>query len=167
MGVPPWFWHAGEESFIAARVASRTLARAISPTKWISNYRYDRRTLLVNFVGCVSLLVPKTHGVFWSPRAREAIFTHSLSKPETTVSQLKLENDEWIVDLTAYCCIRRSKNALLIQIGVEIVRDNVYWMNGSWDAYLASPADFAGADDIITNLAKEREPGIGITERTY
>ena len=30
-------------------------------------------------------------------------------------------------------------------------------MNGSWDAYLASPTDFAGADDIITNLAKERE----------
>ena len=24
---------------------------------------------------------------------------------------------------------------------------------------LASPTDFAGADDIITNLAKEREPG--------
>ena len=39
-------------------------------------------------------------------------------------------------------------------------------MNGSWDAYLASPADFAGADDIITNLAKEREPGIEIIERT-
>ena len=39
-------------------------------------------------------------------------------------------------------------------------------MNGSWDAYLALPADFAGADDIITNLAKEREPGIDITERT-
>ena len=32
-------------------------------------------------------------------------------------------------------------------------------INGSWDAYLASPADFAGADDIITNLAKEREHG--------
>ena len=32
-------------------------------------------------------------------------------------------------------------------------------MNGSWDTYLASPADFAGADHIITNLAKEREPG--------
>ena len=32
-------------------------------------------------------------------------------------------------------------------------------MNGSWDAYLAFPADFAGADDIITNLAEEREPG--------
>ena len=33
-------------------------------------------------------------------------------------------------------------------------------MNGSLDVYLASPADFAGADDIITNyLAKEREPG--------
>ena len=29
-------------------------------------------------------------------------------------------------------------------------------INGSWDAYLAPPADFAGADDIITNLAKER-----------
>ena len=28
-------------------------------------------------------------------------------------------------------------------------------MNRSWDAYLASPADFAGADDIIPNLAKE------------
>ena len=27
------------------------------------------------------------------------------------------------------------------------------------DAYLASPADFTGVDDIITNLAKEREPG--------
>ena len=39
-------------------------------------------------------------------------------------------------------------------------------MNGSWDAYLASPADFAGADDIITNLAKEREPGIEIIECT-
>ena len=32
-------------------------------------------------------------------------------------------------------------------------------MNGSWDVYLAFPAEFAGADDIITNLAKEREPG--------
>ena len=32
-------------------------------------------------------------------------------------------------------------------------------MNGSWDAYLASPAEFAGAHDIIANLAKEREPG--------
>ena len=39
-------------------------------------------------------------------------------------------------------------------------------MNGSWDAYLASPADFAGADDIITNLAKEREPEFEIIERT-
>ena len=32
-------------------------------------------------------------------------------------------------------------------------------MNGSWDAHLASPTDFAGVDNIITNLAKEREPG--------
>ena len=39
-------------------------------------------------------------------------------------------------------------------------------MDGSWDAYLASPADFAGADDIITNLAKEREPEIKIIKRT-
>ena len=31
------------------------------------------------------------------------------------------------------------------------------WILGR--AYLASPADFAEADDIITNLAKEREPG--------
>ena len=45
--------------------------------------------------------------------------------------------------------------------GVEIVWDNQR-INGSRDAYLASPADFAGADDIITNLAKEREPGIEI-----
>ena len=39
-------------------------------------------------------------------------------------------------------------------------------MNGSWDAYLASPADFVGADDMITNLAKEGEPGIEIIELT-
>ena len=39
-------------------------------------------------------------------------------------------------------------------------------MNGSWDTYLAFPADFAGADDIIINLAKKREPGIEIIERT-
>ena len=56
----------------------------------------------------------------------------------------------------------RRKNALLIQFGVEVVWGNVDSTNGSWDAYLASPADFAGADDIITNLAKEREPGIEI-----
>ena len=39
-------------------------------------------------------------------------------------------------------------------------------MTGSWDTYLASPTDFAGADDIITNLAKEREPGIEIIKGT-
>ena len=39
-------------------------------------------------------------------------------------------------------------------------------MNKSWDAYLAPPTDFAGADDIITNLAIEREPGIEIIERS-
>ena len=31
-------------------------------------------------------------------------------------------------------------------------------INGSLDAYLASPADFAGAFDIIINLAKKKEP---------
>lgn len=31
-------------------------------------------------------------------------------------------------------------------------------MNETWDAYLVSPADFAGPDDIIINLAKEKEP---------
>ena len=34
-------------------------------------------------------------------------------------------------------------------------------MNG-----LAFPSDFAGADDVINNLAKEKEPGIEIIERT-
>ena len=36
---------------------------------------------------------------------------------------------------------------------------NIDWRKESWDAYLASPADFAGAHDIINNLPKEREPG--------
>ena len=39
-------------------------------------------------------------------------------------------------------------------------------MNESWEAYLAPPADFAGANDIVTNLAKAKEPGIEIIERT-
>ena len=51
-------------------------------------------------------------------------------------------------------CVRRRKNALLIQFGVEIVWDNVDCTNGTWD-----PADFAGPDDITTNLAKGRKPG--------
>ena len=33
-------------------------------------------------------------------------------------------------------------------------------INGSWDVYLASATDFAGADDLITNSAKEREPNL-------
>ena len=32
--------------------------------------------------------------------------------------------------------------------------------------YLASPVNFVGVDDIFTNLAKEREPGIKIMECT-
>ena len=59
--------------------------------------------------------------------------------------------------------LERRKNALLIAFGVEKLYGT---MNGSWDAYLASPADFAGADDIITNLANEREPEFEIIERT-
>ena len=35
-------------------------------------------------------------------------------------------------------------------------------MDGSWDAHLVSPVDFAGAD----NITNEREPGIEIIERT-
>ena len=62
-------------------------------------------------------------------------------------------------------CVRRRRNGLLIAFGVEISCMGLS-TNGSWDAYLASPVDFAGADDIINNLAKEREPGIEIIERT-
>ena len=61
------------------------------------------------------------------------------------------------------------RSVVSLSFGVEIIRGNQSineWVNGSWDPYLASPADFAGADDIITNLAKEREPGIEIIERT-
>ena len=54
---------------------------------------------------------------------------------------------------TYFKCVRRRKNALLIQIGVEIVWGNQR-MNGSWDAYLASPADFQEEDDIMTNFTK-------------
>ena len=55
--------------------------------------------------------------------------------------------------LVSIDCFRHKKNAFLIAFGVEIVLDNQSineWINESWDAYLASPADFAGADGIIT-----------------
>ena len=43
-------------------------------------------------------------------------------------------------------------------------------MNGSWEVYLASHKDLArgggGGGDGITNLAKEKESGIKIIERT-
>ena len=80
------------------------------------------------------------------------------------MSPLKTTAWEASASLEVYC-VRRRKNAPLIQNGDEIVWDNQR-INDSWDAYLASPADFAGADDIMTNLAKEREPGIEIIERT-
>ena len=37
-------------------------------------------------------------------------------------------------------------------------------LNGSWDAYLASPANFAaaGVDDIITNLATKERESLGL-----
>ena len=39
--------------------------------------------------------------------------------------------------------------------------------DGFWEVYdLASSTDFAGVGDIITNLAKEREPGIEIIKHT-
>ena len=62
-------------------------------------------------------------------------------------------------------CICRRKNAPLTAFGVEIVLDNQL-INGSWGAFLANPADFAGANDIITSFAKKREPSIEIIERT-
>ena len=40
------------------------------------------------------------------------------------------------------------------------------WMNESCVVYLASPTDLAWVDDIITNLAKEGEPGIEIIDCT-
>ena len=61
------------------------------------------------------------------------------------------------VYLTELFFVRSRKNALLIQIGVQIIWDTVDWMNGSWDAYLASPANFAGVDDVIATFTKERE----------
>ena len=72
--------------------------------------------------------------------------------------------------MTWELCIRKSVKLYCertpIRIRVKILWDNVD-CRGSWDAYLASPVDFfAGADDIITNLAKEREPEIEIIEHT-
>ena len=51
-----------------------------------------------------------------------------------------------------YKRLLRSQNAILILVTV-LNRDFCCrrWMDGSWDAHLASPADFfAGADDITT-----------------
>ena len=60
---------------------------------------------------------------------------------------------------------KRRKILLLLStnMGTMTSHENHQFMNGSWYAYLASPADFTGADDIITNSAKEREPGIEIS----
>ena len=64
------------------------------------------------------------------------------------------------------------KSALQIRIGVENVWDNVDCRNertdGSWDVYLESTIDyFAWVDDIITNLEKEKDPGIKILISDY
>ena len=48
----------------------------------------------------------------------------------------------------------------------QSIRINKSMDLGTHTLYLVSPTDFAGVDDIITNLAKEREPGIEIIECT-
>ena len=53
-------------------------------------------------------------------------------------------------------CVRPRKNAFLIAFRVEIVWDNQR-MNEIWHARV---------DDIISSLAKEREPGIEMIEST-
>ena len=55
-----------------------------------------------------------------------------------------------------------GKNAFLTAFGVKIVWDNE-WILGCESGI---PPYFVGADDIITNLAKEREPGIEIIKHT-
>ena len=48
----------------------------------------------------------------------------------------------------------------------QLIDQQMNELNGSWGVYLACPADFAGANDIITNLEKEREPGNEIIKCT-
>ena len=46
-------------------------------------------------------------------------------------------------------CVRRRKNASLYGFESIFYGTCRRWVDGSWDAHLASPADFfAGADDI-------------------
>ena len=68
-------------------------------------------------------------------------------------------------------CVRRRKNAVLIRIGVAIVWDKVDChgrMDGSWDAYLASPTYFLQGRMISspTWQRRQREPEIKIIKRT-
>ena len=66
------------------------------------------------------------------------------------------------VDLIAFNYVERTHSSYSLESRLYGTVNEC----GSWDAYLAPPADFAGADDIITKFAKEREPGIKIVERT-
>ena len=54
-----------------------------------------------------------------------------------------------------YLTLNEARRANL-NVNKGILKWKPFWnkVYGSWDAYLASPADFAGEDDIITNLAK-------------
>ena len=76
------------------------------------------------------------------------ILGKNLQQQQTILQQLTTTTQSFF--------IRRRKKALvlLIQIAVKIVWDSVDLINGSWDAYLTSPVDFAGVNDIIANLAK-------------
>ena len=64
----------------------------------------------------------------------------------------------------------RTPNTDWVEIvSIRFVWDNVDQMKESMHLgtrILHFPADFAGADNITTNLAKKREPGIEIIERT-
>ena len=54
-----------------------------------------------------------------------------------------------VMNLNLHHCLLRSQNAILIL--VTTFNRDFFVVDGSWDAHLASPADFfAGADDITT-----------------
>ena len=60
-------------------------------------------------------------------------------------------------------CVRLKKDALLIQIGVEIVWDNVDWMqNGSWDTCLVSPADLFLQGRMTSSPTWQRRESLGL-----
>ena len=92
----------------------------------------------------------------------------NLHKESTDANEDPLRDDEvmiiqvvkQILSKSLFNCIRRTKNALLIEIGVEIV-----WDNQSTNERILGCV-FVGADDMITNLAKEGEPGFEIIKHS-